>query len=206
MDIDTQHRFMRFPFRAKRERTPDYKERLQRSAKAPGGMNARACDARPGSAGVSCAAQVQALARHAQVEGLAYQSVVVAALQTVDRVLARQHQAAAASLSLAQGEKLHQMIATLERVREALQASLSQQGAKMLGLAAERTTPGEESQAWWFSLSEAIQALEEGIDWMKSVVSGQPRGGPARTLSMLLTHLFTHQHEALLKEAAEWVE
>lgn len=149
--------------------------------------------------------RVRALAKHAQADSIVFQSAAVGALQLLDRVLWHEQQVAEAAISLAQREKLQEMIRALEDTVEALRETLSAQGSQMLNLC----EPGEEENAgersWWFALTEAIHVLEEGTEWIASVVSGQPKGGAARTLSSIIARLLHRHHNALLDEAEQWI-
>ena len=148
--------------------------------------------------------RVRGLAFAAGRDTTIFQAVVVTSLQTLHRVLDRERQAAAAAISLAQGDKMRDMVRATEAMIAALTATLSKQGSKMLHLCSgTRSTRGEAS--WWFALTETIEALEEGKERMAAIVYGQPKGAPARTLSSLVVRLLHHQHNALLAEAEQWI-
>lgn len=152
------------------------------------------------------AERVRALARHAHSDSVAYQSVAVAGLQILERVLKQERIAAAAAISLAQRDKLDAMVCTLEETVAALRMSLSVQGSKMLFACTQtlgNTNPDERS--WWFALTETIQALEDGIDAISGIVSGQPKGGASRTLSSVIARQLHRHHNDLLSEAEQWI-
>ena len=151
------------------------------------------------------AERVRALARDAKAGGVAFQSVAVAALKTLHRVLHYERQAAAAALSLAQQENLEAMSEELERVTQALREALSAQGAKMLGFPTAPEADEPEEHFWWFALTEAIQVLDESIARTTSLVHGQPKGSPARTLASVVVRLLRAHHNALLIEAEDWM-
>lgn len=133
-----------------------------------------------------------------------FQAVVVASLQTLNRVVERQRQAAAASISLAQGHKMRDMVRATESMIAALTAILSAQGSKMLHLCTgAKCQKGDPS--WWFALTETIQALEEGMEHMSALVYGQRKGAPARLLSSQVVRLLRSQHHSLLAEAEHWI-
>ncbi len=150
--------------------------------------------------------RVRSLARLANADGVAYQSVAVAGVQVLERVLDREKAAASAALSLAQREKLFAMVSSLEQTLNALRMTLSSQGSKMLlACTKARIGPNSEEHSWWFALTEAIQALEEGIDAVSGIVSCQPKGGPARILSGILVRMLHRHHNELLSEAENWI-
>lgn len=154
---------------------------------------------------VPSAERVRTLARDAEADSVVFQSVAVAALKMLDRVRGHEQQAAAAALSLAQQEKLETMTASLEAVMQALHEALSTQGAKMFDLCAAEPVEEPEEPFWWFALTETIQAQEEGIAWLASMVQGQPKGNATRTLSSVIARLLRAHHNALLAEAEEWM-
>ncbi len=152
------------------------------------------------------AERVRSLAKHSQAEGMVFQSVAVSSLQALRRTLACERQVARAAISMAQGEKLQEMIGTLETTIAALGEILSLQGEKMLDLCAfPEMPPGEASRSWWFALTEAIEVLEKGSTWITGLVSGQPKGSAARTLGSIVVRLLHRHHNALLLEADQWM-
>ena len=197
----------RFPFLnidgKQRGRRQNYRDRLNRPSyvSLDAEMDDELAVADPNSA---YAERVRALACTPGRDTTVFQSVVVAALQTLHRVVTRQRQAAAASISLAQGDKMRQMVESTEAMIAALTDSLSQQGTKMFQLCSG--TPAQRGEAsWWFALTETIQGLEEGMERMASLVYGQPKGAPARQLSSLVVRLMHNQHNTLLSEAEQWI-
>lgn len=149
--------------------------------------------------------RVRALARHAQADSVVFQSAAVGALQLLDRILWHERQVAEAAISLAQREKLQSMIGALEDTAEALRETLSAQGSKMLNLCEGGADEDAQERSWWFALTEAIHVLEEGTDWIASVVSGQPKGGATRTLGSIIARLLHRHHNVLLDEAEQWI-
>ena len=155
---------------------------------------------------IPSAERVRALARHAQSDSVAYQSVAVAGLQILERVLSHEKAAASAAISLAQRDKLEAMVHALEQTVAALRMSLSVQGSKMLHACSQTCpeTPRSE-RSWWFALTEAMEALEGGIDAISGIVASQPRGGAARMLSSVIARLMHRHHNELLGEAEQWI-
>lgn len=179
-----------------RNRRQDQVDRLSRSA----GIDVAVAD------GVQPhAKRIRDLAGTTGSQSVVFQSVTVAALQALEQVLAREREVAEAAISLAQGEKLREMIESLEAVLDALHEMLSAQGSKMLHMAPERANGAGAERSWWFTLTEALQSLDDGINRIASLVSGQPKGGPARTLSSIIVRLLHQHHQQLLDEAEQWI-
>ena len=159
-----------------------------------------------GDVDLPAAERVRTLARHAHADSVAYQSVAVACLQITQNVLQRERDAADAAISLAQREKLQEMIGSLERTVEALESSLSPKGSKMLSARARATAAEKgEKRNWWFALTEAMETVEKGVDTVSGIVSGQPKGGAARVLSSVIARLLHRHHNELLSEAEQWI-
>lgn len=137
--------------------------------------------------------------------GVAFQSLAVASLQTLHTVLACEKQAAAAAISLAQGEKLSDMIETSETTAAAIADALDDKGLHMLNLTPGDGTGQHGDTSWWFALTETIQAIEDGTNRILSLASGQPKGGPGRQLSSVVVRLLRNQHHRLLSEADAWI-
>ena len=188
-DIDTP--FVGAWTRLKRAGRPDYKRRLEQPPVVAAAEEAPAP-----------ARKLRALARHPEAETLAFQCVAASALGSLQRVSHHERRAAEAALSLAQREKLQRMTATSTAVTEALRGLLTPQGRAML-----RTPPAEEAPEalWWFALSEALQALDESLAWLRSIVGGQPRGSGAYAVGACATQLLHEHHAALLAEAEQWM-
>lgn len=136
---------------------------------------------------------------------VACQSVAVAMLHTLDRVLRTERQAASAAISLAQGEKLGRMIVTSEETLLAIAGALNAQGNHMMNLSGETTTEPDEEKSWWFALTEAIESVENGTQRVLSLASAQPKGSAVRQLSTIVVQLLRNKHRALLSEAEAWI-
>lgn len=136
---------------------------------------------------------------------VACQSVAVAVLHTLDRVLQTERQAASAAISLAQGEKLEQMIAMSEETLDAIADALNAQGTHMMNLSVESPLDGDDENSWWFALTEAIESIENGTQRVLSLASGQPKGGAVRQLSTIVVQLLRNKHRQLLSEAEAWI-
>lgn len=152
------------------------------------------------------AGQVRALADHPEVNKVAYQCIAVAALQKLGRVAYREQRVADAAISLAQREKMLGMVAAIHETAEALQATLSPQGANLFGREGHKRPVAEAPEtSWWFALAEAIHELEEGSAQMLSIVARQPEEQPARLLTNLVVPLFQEHYETLIAEAEHWM-
>lgn len=140
-------------------------------------------------------------------EGTAFQSVVVVAVQILERALCYEREAANAALSLGQREKLNSMVDTAERAAAILRSTLNAQGgAKVMDLCSQGESPTPtDKQPWWFALTDALEVLEEGTSRMSSLTTAQPKDSMARELSQVIVQLLRQHHDALLIEADEWI-
>lgn len=136
---------------------------------------------------------------------VACQSVAVAVLQTLDRVLRTERQAASAAISLAQGEKLERMIETSEETLMAIADALNAQGSQMMSLSLDDDPQIDTEKSWWFALTEAIESVENGTRRVLSLASGQPKGGAVRQLGTIVVQLLRNKHRQLLSEAEAWI-
>ena len=136
---------------------------------------------------------------------VACQSVAVAVLQTLERVLRTERQAASAAISLAQGEKLEQMIGISEEMLDAIADALNAQGNHMMNLSMESPIDDDGENSWWFALSEAIESIENGTQRVLSLASSQPKGGAVRQLSTIVVQVLRDKHHQLLSEAEAWI-
>ncbi len=147
------------------------------------------------------------LVERARNGGAVFQSVVVAALQILDRALWCEERAAEAALSLGQREKLQAMMTTTEEVLMTLKATLSAQGTKVMDLCAEqrRDEPVDDDRSWWFVLTDGLEILAEGAERMQSLTTAQPDGSPAHDLSAFVEQLLRTHHHELHLEAEQWI-
>jgi hypothetical protein len=150
---------------------------------------------------------LQALVDRVGQEGTAFQSVVVAAVQILERAICYEREAAEAALSLGQQEKLGTMVETAEQATALLRSVLSAQGgSKVMHLCGQVDAPTPtDNQPWWFALTDALEVLEEGTSRMGSLTTAQPEGSAARELSQVVAQLLREHHDALLLEADEWI-
>ena len=115
--------------RFRRKIRPDYKQRL--ASKTTSAQDEHAPGA---STPFPPVEQMRLLAERADVERTAFQSVAVAALQTLCRACYHERRAAETIISLAQRQKLHHLIDELEATSQALSRMLSPHGAVMFSL------------------------------------------------------------------------
>lgn len=155
--------------------------------------------------------RVRQLSSSTEAGRVVFQSVAVTGLQLLHSIQQRDQQALEAAISLGQREKLENMISALETLSETLKQSLSQQGAQMLDLCApsgaesDGEPTGEDEGSWWFALTEALEAIEGGIQQLDSLADGQPEESAPHRLSDLLAEVLRRQHEELLREAQQWI-
>ena len=197
----TQHLVARLPF--KRGVRIDYKQKLERE---PNSAPADLLIDTPADMPPSYTEQIRALARHPEADSVSFQCVVATALQTLDRVLYRERRAAEAAISLAQQEKLQHMMTTVTSVREALRGMLNTQGAAMMRQ--QTSAPDDDeasSEQWWYALSEALQVVDEGRVWLRSIMNGQERGGLPHTLGHIVGTLLNAHYATLCDEAEQWM-
>ena len=154
---------------------------------------------------------LRTLVEEADCQCAPYQSVAVAAVQILEKALRYERQAASAALSLGQQEKMRSMVETAERAVSVLRDTLTAQGHKVMHLCTEKSPAGpatasdDAGQPWWFTLSSALEVLEQGTDQMTSLTTGQSPGSAARELSQLIAQLLRSHHDALLLEAEGWI-
>lgn len=142
----------------------------------------------------------------------AFQSIVVALTQALNGAVTGEHEAAEAAISLAHREKLQGMIEELREVATLLHESLDEKGHRLLscsGTTPERLAafrPAENSEsAWWFSLSEAIEAVRSSAERIESMMQGQGKDTPARQIACVVARLLRRHHRHLLFEAERWM-
>lgn len=149
--------------------------------------------------------RIRALAQQASLDNLAAQSVVVAALRTLEQSLQLERQVAEAAISMAQQTRLRQMTTELEEAVMVLRALVTDQGAALLNLPTPREAQPDEADSWWFALTEAMQDLGKGATRLASMAAGQPKGGSVRLLSSIVARLLRNHHNQLLREAEQWM-
>jgi len=157
----------------------------------------------------SPASDVEALSRFlSAVEegGTAFQSVAVAAVQILERVLCFEREAADAALSLGQQQKMRSMVEVASEAVTLLRDALEAQGARVMHLCAcPPPADAREGLSWWDALNDALSVLKEGTGRMTSLTTAQPEGSPAQVLSRLIAQLLRDHRDALLVEAEEWI-
>jgi len=149
-------------------------------------------------------ARITDLLDHPQSTGVAFQSVLVSSVQVIENVLAYQREIARNAISLAQREKISEMVQILEETVGALLKGLNDQGKRMLAMRPPVEPVRRGDDAWWYLLAEAAESAEKGAAIIAQIVAGQPRGGPSRILSSILARVLHRQHRALIREADTW--
>jgi hypothetical protein len=185
-------------------RTDSYRERLERK---PLLLDVETDDEDEEAATPPDVEALRGVLEQVGQEGTAFQSVVVAAVQILERALCYEREAAEAALSLGQQEKLGAMVDTAEQAAALLRSTLTAQGgAKVMHLCGQGEPPTPtDNQPWWFALTDALEVLEEGTSRMSSLTTAQPEGSAARKLSQAVAQLLREHHDALLLEADEWI-
>ncbi len=128
---------------------------------------------------------------------IAFQSVLVAAIQILERVREDEIFVSKAAISLAHREQLAHMIASVDSMMQSLQGALNSQGARILDLQPNNIAPDERQNSWWFCLAQAIETLIAGCDWIGSIVTGQHKESPARKLAKIVSG-FLKKHRTKL--------
>jgi len=185
-------------------RTDSYRERLERK---PLLLDVETEDEDEEAATPPDVEMLRGVLEQVGQEGTAFQSVVVAAVQILERALCYEREAAEAALSLGQQEKLSAMVDTAEQAAALLRSTLNAQGgAKVMHLCGQGEPPTPtDNQPWWFALTDALEVLEEGTSRMSSLTTAQAEGSAARKLSQAVAQLLREHHDALLLEADEWI-
>lgn len=163
---------------------------------------------------------VKALATRGGTSRTAFQSMLVAALHSVQRATLRVRVAEEAALSLAQSQKVADVVRDLEETESALRAGLDAQGECLLkekwtfrGLmkqaraqvqASLQTPDDRPGLSWWYAFTEALEALEEAAAGMMAFADAQPAGTPAGLLGRQVTERFLAHHDALIEESDRW--
>ena len=140
-----------------------------------------------------------------EVNTTAFQSVLVTAVQILQNVRRAETMSWHASISLAQGENLSAMVDETNAMLTMLKQALNEQGARVLAIASVPPAMDKSPISWWFSLAESIETINSGIDWIGSIISGQPKNSPARRLSGVVSQLLQQHYNTFLTEAEEWL-
>ncbi len=165
------------------------------------------------------AGTVQALATRGDASRTAFQSVLVAAVHAVQRATERVRAAEGAALSLAQREKVGEVVADLRQTEAALRTGLDDQGRCILREKRNLRTLVRDARArvqaslqpegpglsWWFAFTEAVEALDEAASQVETLADAQPEGTPAGALGRRVADQFRAHHDALLDEADRWM-
>ena len=186
--------------------TPDYRKKLEAPAPSGGAASPPASNgpsvAEPSAMSlIQPADVVRRMQDHEAAPSLGFQSVAVAAVQTLRTVRAAEAHAANAAISLAQQERLREMVAMLDETTKALNDILTSQGARMLAMGAEQTGEVKAGNSWKEAVHNAQQISLRSANWLRAVVGGQPDGCAIRRLSETVTTLLHAHAETFAAEA-----
>jgi hypothetical protein len=167
------------------------------------------------------AGSVRALATRGRTSETAFQAVLVALAQTVQRAVARVRTAEASALNLAQQQMVSAVADDLAATAAALREALNAQGRCLLDgrrtlrekvkdasekvRASLAQKQGPAASSWWFALSEAVEALDDAAEQVIALAEAQPAGAPAAALGHEVVVQLDAHREALLAEADRWV-
>lgn len=188
-------------------RVPNYRKKLEAPASSAGAGSSTASNA-PAEAESSAlsllqpAEVVRRMKDHEATPTLGFQSVAVAAVQTLRTVRAAEAHAARAAISLAQQERLREMVAMLDDTSDALNDVLTRQGARMLAMGAEQNSEVKAGNSWKEAVHNAQQISLRSANWLRAVVGGQPEGCAIRRLSETVTGLL-HAHAEMFAAEAD---
>ena len=135
-----------------------------------------------------------------KTSSIAFQSVLVAAIQIIERVREDEIAVASAAISLGQRQILSQMLASVDALLQTLHNALNDQGARILDLQPRGLAKDEAKHSWWFCLAGAIETLNAGTDWITLIVSGQDQESPCRKLANVVTGFLEKHHTQLNAE------
>lgn len=152
----------------------------------------------------SAADCVRMLKERDDIATLAFQSVAVSAVQLLRRVRVCEEKAVDEALSLAQREKLHQMVVSLDETIAAVEELLTDQGRRMLAMGAHQGDAATVTGSWEQALDDAQETNRRGADWLQSAVCGQPKESAAARLSQIVTGLLQQHSSTCEMEAASY--
>ncbi len=149
--------------------------------------------------------ELQTILSHSSA-GVSFQSVVIAAVQIVERALCVEHRVAQAALSLGQREKVTEMVNTTEEAAELLRNTLNAGGPSLNQLCGERPAVDRvENTSWWYALAEAVEVLDDSVEQLVSLSHAQSKDSQARSLSDCVAQILRRHHNELLVEAQQWM-
>lgn len=134
------------------------------------------------------------------MDGLAFRSMVVQALQAAERVLAAERHVALATMSLGQRNELDAMTSTVDALIHALRPLLGDQGHRLLALGGSPRPSLAAPTTWWACLDHALTTLDHEAQRLAAVACGQADQSPVRVLSRALCRLFRDHHARLQDE------
>lgn len=137
--------------------------------------------------------QLSTLFENENISTIAFQSVLVSAIQILERVREEEIALSKAAISLAHRQQLSQFLASIDSLIHSLKEALNNQGSSILDLQPRDLGHDSGDTSWWFCLASAIETLNAGCDWIKSIISGQREDSPSRQLSGIVVQ-FLEEH------------
>lgn len=140
---------------------------------------------------------LQSLFEDVKVSSIAFQSVLVAAIQIVERVREEEVAVSKAAISLAHRQQLSHLLASTDSMIQLLRSALNNQGSRILDLQPKIKERDGVNTSWWFCLAQAIETLDAGRDWIGLLVAGQNGESPTKKLGNVVAQ-FLDAHYSLL--------
>ena len=165
----------------------DYTLNTDRVVLQPSGINA--------DYPTTCA--LQTLFKDTNVSLIAFQSVLVAAIQIAERVREEEITVSKAAISLAHRQQLSHLLASSDSMIQLLRSALNNQGSRILDLQPKIKDSDNANTSWWFCLAQAIETLNAGRDWIELLVARQNCDSPTKKLGDVVVQ-FLQAHSDML--------
>lgn len=127
-----------------------------------------------------------------------FHSVCAVLMQVLSKVLAAESMAAAASISLAQRERLRAMCAELREMIDVL-APWNPGGPQMPHQAASETS-------WWYAVSEAMHLVQDSAEQLSVVVARQEKRANLRNMAAQAVRVLRDHYNILLTESKNFLD
>lgn len=144
--------------------------------------------------------QLQSLLSNEKVSSIAFQSVLVSAIQIFQRVQEDETALSNAAISLAQRQQIKEMLDSVELMTETLKTALNAQGTRILDLQPNNLSSSTEKKTWWICVESTIKTLTAGNEWINSIVAGQDEENPTRILASIVSSFLKDHHSTLHSE------
>ncbi len=152
------------------------------------------------------ATEIRTLCSESALKKTAYRIAVESAIGSLEKVIAAEAYLKDAAISLAQEQKLSQLLNEMHEVARALTTC---PGLKVSGGRAPSTAEVEVLKPalpqWWFALSEMLLTTEREIEFLVSIGRGQPREAAARQLCNLIIRVLRKHYQVMFDEAETWM-